>query len=204
MIGLAGSHRVGKSTLAVAYAHFAKAEFIETKTAQVFERLGLDPKLDYSFAERIAIQNHILTDAINLYKGCKGNSITDRTPMDMLAYTMADVQRENMNLNDMVAFADYADRCYTVTNRYFSSIVVVQPGIPLIEAPGKAPANKAYVEHIATLVMGLVVDDRLKVGRHYIGRHNLELNSRVRSVVGAMNSIVKRHTDQMGAGERFH
>ena len=46
MIGLVGSHRTGKTTLARAFAEDSGIPFVETSTAEVFRRLGYDPKVD--------------------------------------------------------------------------------------------------------------------------------------------------------------
>lgn len=204
MIGLAGAHRTGKTTLARAFANETAVQFVETRTSAVFEEMGLDPKKDYPFDVRLDIQNKILKSAESLYKKANTNFITDRTPLDMLAYTMADVQRDNMTESDVREFEKYMERCYEVTNKYFASIIVVYPGIPMVDEPGKAPANTAYVEHIAMLVMGLAVDERLKAGRHYISRSNLNLDDRIRSIKTAMRNVHKNHMNNIADNEHFH
>lgn len=204
MIGLVGAHRVGKTTLAKAYAEQTDIEFVQTDSTGVFKKYGMSPKVDYHFRERLFIQNKILEDAERRYKAANSDFITDRTPLDMLAYTLADVQRENTTMADAALLMDYIERCYEATNKHFASIIVVQPGIPIVDDPGKAPANPAYIEHIALLIMGLVVDQRLKSGRHYIGRSNLDMNTRIQSVHNAMGNVYQRHLNEIADNEHFH
>jgi len=207
MIGLSGSHRTGKTTLAKMYAEMNGIDFVQTDSAGVFARMGLDPREDYPFAVRLDIQREILNDAALLYIGNKHQHgfITDRTPLDMLAYTTADVQRSNLTAEDSEAFMKYQKECFDITNRHFVLVMVVQPGIPLVEARGKAPAIEAYMEHINSLVMGLSVDPRMKTGRFYIGRDNIAMSRRINAMDYAWQRVEDSHTrDFQEAGGIAH
>jgi hypothetical protein len=35
-------------------------------------------------------------------------------------------------------------------------VMIVQPGIPIVPAPGKASLNTAYIEHLNLLALGLM------------------------------------------------
>src|SRR5258706_15719526 len=96
MIGLCGSNRVGKTTLAKAFAEEAGVKYVPTSASGTFERLGYSPKVDLPFAERLMIQQEILKDCNALYEKSGVRFITDRTPIDFLGYLLADVQRENV------------------------------------------------------------------------------------------------------------
>ena len=198
MIGLAGSHRTGKTTLAKKYAEFKNLNFVQTSSSAVFKELGFDPKMDYDIKLRIHIQNAILDAAEREYKKAGNVFISDRTPIDMLAYTMADVQRENMDADSTAMFVDYMNRCFEVSNRHFSLIVIVQPGIPLIEEEGKAPANTAYMEHINSLVFGLTVDTRSTPASSYIKRSVIDLDKRVSSIDTVLRRSYERHIGNYG------
>ena len=92
-LGLCGTHRTGKSTLAKAYALAEGVPYLQTGATQVFLDMGLDPKVDYPLDVRIQIQKRILESFDKQYSAAGRDFITDRTPIDMMAYTLADVQR---------------------------------------------------------------------------------------------------------------
>jgi len=175
-IGVAVCHRTGKSTLARKFALSSNFEFVETSVSGVFKDNGYDPKVDYDFSTRMKIQWLILASVTDSYKSAKTMCfITDRTPIDLMAYLMADIGRQNLTESDNVEFTEYQKACYAVTNKYFSVIVVVQPGIEIVEADGKAPCGSGYMEHINALISGIAISDSLNVQYTYIPRHVLDL-----------------------------
>jgi predicted ATPase len=193
MIGLTGAHRTGKTTLAKAYSERTGIPFVQTSASGVFAKLGCDPKADYSFPERLAIQMAILEHLNGEYSKAGICFITDRTPLDAAAYTLADVTRASEgSIMYGRHIMRYLEDCIEVTNRHFTTIVVVQPGIELVEEEGKAPANPAYVEHIAQIIMGLVVDQRVQPCHYYIARHMLELEARIQSLHWAVGRSSER------------
>jgi hypothetical protein len=197
MIGLCGAQRTGKTTLATAYALKFKVPLVETKVSETFARLGADPKKDYPFDERLEIQREILKDYHALLKGAPFKFITDRTPIDMMAYMLADVRRENVSHQQAGALSVYIDECHKVLNEQFTVLMVVQPGIPVQDAPGKAPVNWAYMEHINSLCMGLVVTDRVEAHHFYMPRAYLDLETRLQALDYAVGKAGQRHAAKM-------
>ena len=180
-IGLSGAHRTGKTTLARAVEKGLGLRFIETSTSAVFRRMGLNPAITYDFDTRLTVQREVLKDAVALYQ-CAGDSfITDRTPLDMLAYTLADAIGDRVPADAWDQFDEYAFDCFNETNKYFNWLVVIQPGIPVIDAPGKAATNRPYIEHLNSLIAGLVADERMSdpVVRQIMPRHTQSLTQRV-------------------------
>ena len=204
MIGLCGAQRTGKSTLAKEFAEDSGVDYVPVNTSGVFEAMGFDPKADYDMATRMQIQWEILKAAQATYAKAPRFFITDRTPLDMLAYTLADVQRGNVTGEVIDQVVAYADKCFSMTNQYFTSIVVVQPGIPLVEEAGKAPANLAHMEHINTLILGLANDERCKTSKHYIARGTTDLQARVRAIYRVMSSVSKRHDEARKQVSNWH
>jgi len=193
MIGLVGSHRTGKTTTAKTFAEEYDFEFLQTNTSEVFKKHDIDPKKDYSFRDRLFIQMLILDNAIAVYDSAKSHAvITDRTPVDMLAYTMADIQRENMNEELANIFFFYAEACIRATNKYFSMIALIQPGIPLKEDPDKAPANPAYMAHINTLCKGLMLDSEIMVPAMSLGEDLVDLDDRVMAIDIAYQNVMAK------------
>lgn len=176
-IGLCGAHRVGKTTLAEAFAAAAGIPCVRTATSAVFARHGLDPSKPMSFAARLAIQREILAAAEDAWRAAEGRFITDRTPVDMMAYTLADIRGDTeVGFQDLAA---YLERCFRVTNEVFSTLVVVQPGIPLVREGGKAALNEAYIEHVNAVVLGLCHDDRLRCRTFLLNREAIALQTRL-------------------------
>lgn len=200
MIGLCGAHRTGKTTLAREYSQATDIPFVQTSASEVFKAMGFDPKQDYEFKIRMLIQNQILDASEALWRTYSGEFITDRTPIDMLAYTMADIQRENLDKDDEKIFLEYQKRCIEVTNRQFSTLTVIQPGIKLVEAEGKAPANEAYIEHINTLIVGMVNDSRIKCSKFIMSRATTDLTRRMTVVDELLNRVWDRHQEVIQSG----
>jgi hypothetical protein len=198
MLGLCGAQRTGKSTLAQAYAEESGIKFVATGASATFQRLGLDPKKDYDFATRLKLQKEILHDCDALYEKSGVRFITDRTPIDFLGYTLADVTRENVRGALDAELQRYIADCYACANKHFTTLVLVQPGIELVEAEGKAPANPSYMEHLNALMLGLMAADTLQSDHYQIPRRVIELEMRITAVEQAVRKSAQRHVAKMG------
>lgn len=180
-IGVCGSHRTGKTTLAEAISHKTGMPFVRTGTSEVFKKHGMDPSRPMEFGKRLWIQHEILNTAEIIWNSEKEQFITDRTPLDMMAYTLADIQgATEVNLEDLDG---YFARCIDVTNRFFQILVLVQPGIPLMHEEGKAALNEGYLEHLNYLILGLCSDDRIKASFVYLRRDMTSLEERVDTIL---------------------
>lgn len=191
---LVGPHRSGKTTLAQAYSDKTGVPFLKTGASQVFQEMGLDPKVDYPMETRLEIQKRILE---SFEQQCRSQSngglfITDRTPIDFAAYTLADCQRSNIPDHLHKAVEKYVDTCIDVANKLFSVLIIVQPGIPLVEDPTKAPANVPYIEHLSHLMMGILVSEKVLVDHFYIPRRMTDLEERVCCVESAVNRACEK------------
>jgi predicted ATPase len=193
MIGICGAQRVGKSTLAQAFAQKHELTFVKTSTSEVFAALGRDPKVEYPIDERISIQEAILYAIEKQYAAARKRHpvfVCDRTPLDLAMYMLADIQRSTLAGQPEVAglVLDYVSRCFDSTNQWFSTVVMLQPGIKLVDEPGKAPACPVNIEHLNTIIGGLMLDQRL-ISRHYmIPRKYTNLEQRVDSLGNAINA----------------
>jgi hypothetical protein len=185
-IGLCGSHRTGKTTLAEAISKQTGIPFIKTSTSAVFEQHGLHPAQPLDFKTRLWIQHCVIEAAVPIWQQAgKGLFITDRTPLDFMAYTLAEIQgATEVNSEELEA---YLAHCFEVTNQFFTKLVILQPAIKLVYEPGKAALNKGYMEHLNTLIQGLCHDERLKCPSLVIKRHITPLDQRIEIV---LNSLV--------------
>jgi len=185
-LGLCGAHRTGKTTLANEIATRFKIPFVRTTTSQVFQELGLDPAETMDFQTRLFVQNHVLDAAEKVWQNSSMPFISDRTPIDMIAYTLGDIQGKTEV--DFTQLNTYIDRCFDSTNQFFPNLAIIQPGIPLVYAEGKAALNAAYIEHINVLVLGLCSDRRLKAHVFCNDREAIDLEARILNISDRFNS----------------
>jgi hypothetical protein len=180
-LGLCGAHRTGKTTLAIAISSHLNIHFVRTTTSQVFAQLGLDPVEPMDFQTRLFVQNHVLDAAEQVWQESASPFISDRTPIDMIAYTLGDIQgKTDVDFN---LLSQYIDRCFASTNQFFQNLAIIQPGIPLVYEEGKAALNAAYIEHINVLVIGLCSDSRLKTNVFCNARDVINLKTRILNIL---------------------
>jgi hypothetical protein len=185
-LGLCGAHRTGKTTLAIVLADRLNIPFVRTTTSQVFAHLGLDPAEPMDFKTRLFVQNHVLDAAEQVWRNSATPFISDRTPIDMIAYTLGDIQGKTEVDFDLLN--QYIDRCFASTNQFFQNLAIIQPGIPLVYEEGKAALNAAYIEHINILVIGLCSDRRLTAHVFCNTREAIDLEIRILNILELVNS----------------
>jgi hypothetical protein len=192
MIGLCGAHRTGKTTLARLYANEAGIEFVETSVSSINKAMSFDLSKENTFAERLTQQEIILDRVDAIYARHAGERvIVDRTPLDMIGYTMAEAIHNRVAEEDQDRLAQYVQKCYDITNKRFGVVVLVQPGIEIKPAEGKAIPNRAYIEHLNGLILGAVCDERLNVPHGYIQRNKTELEERLLAVEYCVGSVFR-------------
>ena len=180
-LGLCGAHRTGKTTLAIALSSHLNIPFVRTTTSQVFAQLGLDPAEPMDFQTRLFVQNHVLDAAEQVWQNSATPFVSDRTPIDMIAYTLGDIQGKTEVDFDLLR--QYIDRCFASTNQFFQNLAIIQPGIPLVYEEGKAALNAAYIEHINILVIGLCNDSRLKTNVFCNARDAIAIDLRINNIL---------------------
>jgi len=186
-IGLCGSHRTGKTTLAEAISKKSGMPFVRTSTSEVFKEHGLDPSKSMDFQKRLWIQHKILDAAEKLWDAEKRQFITDRTPLDMAAYTLADIQ--GATEVDFFELEKYLERCFKTTNVLFKILVLIQPGIPLMHEEGKAALNEGYLEHLNYLILGLCNDNRVKSRFVFLNRDVTTMEDRINLILNELDRI---------------
>lgn len=150
-IGLCGAHGTGKTTLAKALP----LPFVGIQTRQIFQEYRLKPDLPMHIETRLWVQRKVLEKASTIWANQSGNFVSDRTPFDMAAYTLADIAGDTLNPRTELELARYLDDCLELAKSTFSHVVIVPPLIPLVDENGRASISKGYVMHIHTLCVGL-------------------------------------------------
>jgi hypothetical protein len=139
------------------------------------------------FQTRLFVQNHVLDAAEQVWQESASPFISDRTPIDMIAYTLGDIQGKTEVDFDLLS--QYIDRCFASTNQFFQNLAIIQPGIPLVYEEGKAALNAAYIEHINILVIGLCSDRRLKTNVFCNARNAIDLEARILNILEHFGEI---------------
>lgn len=204
MMGLAGAHRTGKTSMAREAARVMELPFAETSVSAVFHSMGLDPAEPMDFQTRLLVQNVILKVLCENWAGYKGAFLSDRTPIDLLAYTMADVQGVTLDTTTEVLMASYARACIEAANKHFGLIMLIQPGIPIVPAPGKAALSRGYMEHLNTLMAGLLVRKDLVVNSVFLRRDVLDMTDRVNCLVHSYKRILNNTMQQRSEDMSLH
>ena len=121
LLGLAGAHRTGKTSLAAEFAKKKRLLCLKTSASEIFRDLGLDPAVHYPFAKRLDIQEEILERFEMAYFAAtsQGIGIADRTPLDLLAYTLAEAVQDAVSEKEQARFESYTRNCFQALNRHF-------------------------------------------------------------------------------------
>lgn len=153
-IGFCGAHRTGKTTLAKALAEKYGYEFINGSATRVFERFGVLPNQLLSVSKKFEIQTALLDDYLERVVGCT-HFVTDRTPLDYIAYTMAEMSTAACSADDMVRDEQvefFIERCHRAMKETLDAAILVPPAIPVVFAEGKGHMSKTYINHVASLI----------------------------------------------------
>lgn len=184
-IGLVGAQRVGKTTLAAMYAKQANIPFFRTSASESLRNIGMDAKADYSFGLRLYGQMQILKDWLEQVQAVAHKPfITDRTPMDMYAYLIADVTRAGLDQQSEAILYAYRNQCFEACEQYFSHMMLVQPGIPLVETHTSAPASFCHMEHINAVMLGLFISYAPAPIMASLPRHTTDMTKRIGMLKG--------------------
>lgn len=190
LIGLTGSHRTGKTTLARRFAEVSGYSLVETSTSAILRNVDIDPREDYPLERRLLIQRYLLDCLEGEYVSHRNFAITDRTPIDLLAYLLADVRRTNVTDKVGQQVERYIADCYQVTRENFAGVVIVQPGIPVVEDESKAPGVASYMEHINLLCLGAIATGRLgDVKAYSLSRSCIDVDERAECLVNIAAEI---------------
>lgn len=161
MIGIAGVHGTGKTSLAREAAEKLGFHFCKTSVADVYKRLGKDPAVRMTFDERMDCQIEILNELRIEWQSYAGeNAIADRTPIDLMVYALADVDSYDVLTKDQEArLALYLGNCLGTYVKFFDKIAVT-PNV-ILAKPGetdKVRANMSwgYCFKFDALVRGIL------------------------------------------------
>ncbi|MCJ8601056.1 AAA family ATPase [Klebsiella pneumoniae] len=158
-IGLCGAQGTGKTTLARIAAQSLMVPFIQTNVADILRRNGVvSCRSEMPVMERLALQEIILNGIVDALPR-EGEFITDRTPLDVMMYTLSWLPPfPDEEVSEAVK--SLLDRCVDATDDHFSLITQLHPGIELprkeFERTDRAPLNFACCTREDALLTGII------------------------------------------------
>lgn len=167
MFGIMGSHRSGKTTLAKALAEQNGIYYFQSSTTAIMAEGGFNPVGVLAPEERIEAQEWLLLRYLELAQDVPRPFITDRTPIDMAAYTLAEVSMHNSSTELGERIDRYVKGCLMAASGMFDTLMVTRP-LPFYDAqPDKPPPNPAFQAHIQILIEGMayhMLSEQVTVG----------------------------------------
>lgn len=163
-LGISGSHRTGKSTIAKSLAEANKCPFVTSSASAIAADMGIRPDIGMTMEVRLEFQERVLATFVKDYEeqGGSGLFMSDRTPLDLAAYTLTEWHPERSTPEIDARVLDYVRRCMDATGRYFFLVGVIQPGIPFEARDDKPAPNELYQELLNTTMIGLGADHAVK------------------------------------------
>jgi len=206
MIGLCGANGTGKTTIAEEASKAIELPFVKSTTSVVFKRMNLDPSKKLDFVTRMKVQFEILDELERQWSSVPdGRFISDRTPIDLIGYTLVEMQQEPELTEEQTRIVEtYIAKCIEVTNRRFSTIIFVYPGLNITEEREfKATNNRVFVEHLSRIMLGTLIESCVKAAHFYIPRHMTDQKQRVEAVKYVYEKSIKSMLDAIkGAKEQ--
>lgn len=123
---------------------------------------GLESKDIDSMDLRLKVQRKLVEACGKTFLHRRDVFITDRTPLDVAAYTLADVGQGALTQEQQDEVVSIVNDCIDITNAAFGTVILVQPGISYVQEKGKPLPNVAYQEHVHQLIVGLCADERMR------------------------------------------
>lgn len=166
VVGLAGAHSTGKSTL-ISYVADSNpfVTSLQSDAANIHAKLGLTVQGDISFEDRMRLQWAILDSHVKRLKEAvakvddMGGVLLDRTPMDMYAYTVSAVQPEKLSDEENHELERYYQACVEVVQTHYSGIMVIPPTIAFVASEHRPAYSDVHRRKIAALIDSLVRGD---------------------------------------------
>lgn len=192
LFGLAGAHGTGKTTLAEAYSQESGMPFLHFDTREVMKKAGVSKTSIKDIRERMRVQRLIVERCDELFNRSRTPRITDRTPIDVAAYTIADIT-QHCDADKWVQDEAQAiiNDCIDLMNLSFMCALVVPPAIPYVAEPGRPAPNLAYQEHHHLLVCGLLSDERAKTPWWLINRDHAGIDQRVEIAINIWDNMTE-------------
>lgn len=188
-IGITGAHRTGKTT--TMYALIERYPFkcrpLSFSASEVQKDMGYDSSIQsYDWETRKNIQTELLDAFIDEISSKRLSPFTlmDRTPLDFIAYTLLNAP-DVLTEKDRMWVDSYINVAIKAINLYITDLVLIQPGIKLVEDAKSAPLDS--VDAVAAIIYKFLLDPRITVRKHIIPSEMTNLDDRIKFIEGIFN-----------------
>lgn len=173
---IVGTHRVGKSTIAEAVAEALGIKFVPTSASEVFKDMGLDPCAVLPFEDRLMVQREILNRSCEIWSGQTDTWITDRSPIDFMAYMVND----SFSLGDehYEQWERFYNDCMDEHYIFFEHTFLIEPDGVIEEgdAPLKGRASRVLQNCMNLVYKGIINENMWTCDFTIIDRHHQRWN----------------------------
>jgi nicotinamide riboside kinase len=176
IFGLTGAHRTGKTTLAHALSQRLGIPFHQNSVTEVLSRYGVDPVAKQSLEDRINIQYILLNNHVEEIQKLPRPVLVDRTPVDYLAYLLAEMTMHNTNPEQYELIERFRVSAMKIIAMNYDMLMIIEP-LPKYESdPTKPPPNRAYQWEIQYLIRGIVYSQAElgHIGSYLINTNDLD------------------------------
>jgi nicotinamide riboside kinase len=164
--GLCGPSGNGKSTLAKLIAESLDIAYLPVSISETARAHGYDSVGALDLTQRFDLQTKLLLAHEAMLSAAKRPAILDRTPIDLIAYMMCEVDmhsHETMTPKLAKAIEQYVEGCLALTRAHYDMIFVLGKLSTYEEDPKRPATNPAYHRHTDLVMKGAVMDLRGEV-----------------------------------------
>lgn len=188
-IGLLGAHRTGKTTLAKEFSKRMEIPFIPVSISSLQAEIGYNSaKQDYSFDDRIKIQDHLLTRVVEITNGTQGSSIFDRCTLDLVGYASLAIT-DHLSVEQGDWFKQYVTDCVAAANETLNLVTLLQPGIPLTDCATSANSCNGLIHALNLTYLGLLNHGELYIGHMKMPAEFTYLELRMQLMISTYNRL---------------
>ncbi|ENL8728957.1 dephospho-CoA kinase [Citrobacter amalonaticus] len=155
-IGITGAQGSGKTTLAKYIEEHYGIPYVDAGVGKLMSRLGVKVGEQMPLFERLQVQQEIAKHIEMITRGVEG-FVIDRTPADVMAYTLDLVGQTNEDRCIELAL-DIERFCHQTIVTNFNAIAGLRPGVELSDDDRKraqrGSLDRLYVARIDALMCG--------------------------------------------------
>jgi predicted ATPase len=203
--GLIGASGSGKTTLAHQAAEAMNLAFLPTSITKSAERHGFNAVGELSLHDRINLQHHLLDDMVELITKADRPAILDRTPVDMIAYMLCEVDmhsHKRVSDKDLERVESYVDACLETTSTYFAHVFFLNRlDFVVYDDKPRPPVNPGYSLHTEIVMRGALALLDGKVGISMV--ETSDFNTRLDHVTSYIAGNLDYH-ERTRASSRVH
>lgn len=195
--GLIGASGSGKTTLAHQTAETMSMAFIPTSISKSAERHGFDAVGELSLHDRIQLQHHLLDDMVELINKVDRPAILDRTPVDMIAYMLCELDmhsHKRASDADLQRVETYVESCLEVTSTYFAHVFFLNRlDFVVYDDKPRPPANPGYSLHTEMVMRGALalLDGKVGISMVETSDFNTRLDHVTSYIAGSLDYYEK-------------